>query len=86
MESHKNRTITFRLDDDVARKLAVHAKTRHTSVSAILRGWCENCDHKIQLPRQVRKKLELIARGRRSLTVGKLIENAVRLVYWRGDW
>ena len=37
----KGRTITFRVDDEVAEKLEKYAKMRNTSMSRVLRNWCQ---------------------------------------------
>ena len=78
----KGRTITFRVDDEVAEKLEKYAKMRNTSLSRVLRNWCESSDLRVELPKKARRKLESIARGRKRNTVGKLIEDAVKRVYW----
>ena len=36
----KGRTITFRVDDEVAEKFEKYAKIRNTSISRVLRNWC----------------------------------------------
>jgi hypothetical protein len=56
----KGRTITFRVDDEVAEKLEKYAKMRNTSLSRVLRNWCESSDLRVELPTRVRKKLELM--------------------------
>ena len=75
----KGRTITFRVDDEVAEKLE-YARMRNTTMSRVLRNWCESSDLRVELPKKARRKLELIARGRKRHTVGKLIEDAVKRV------
>ena len=82
----KGRTITFRVDDEVAEKLEKYARMRNTTMSRVLRSWCESSDLRVELPKKARRKLELIARGRKRNTVGKLIEDAVKRVYFDGHW
>ena len=86
MQNKKGRTITFRVDDEVAEKLEKYARMRNTSMSRVLRNWCESSDLRVELPARVRKKLESIARGRKRNTVGRLIEDAVKRVYFDGFW
>ena len=86
MQNKKGRTITFRVDDEVAEKLEKYAKRRNTSMSRVLRNWCEASDLRVELPKKARRKLESIARGRKRNTVGKLIEDAVKRVYFDGHW
>ena len=86
MQNKKGRTITFRVDESVAEKLEKYARVRNTSLSRVLRNWIEASDLRVELPTRVRKKLELIARGRKRNTVGKLIEDAVKHVYFDGFW
>ena len=76
----KGRTITFRVDDEVAEKLEKYARKRNTSMSRVLRNWCASSDLRVELPKKARRKLESIARGRKRNTVGKLIEDAVKHV------
>ena len=82
----KGRTITFRVDDEVAEKLEKYARKRNTSMSKVLRNWCASSDLRVELPKKARRKLESIARGRKRNTVGKLIEDAVKRVYFDGHW
>ena len=39
-QNKKGRTITFRVDDEVAEKFEKYAKIRNTSISRVLRNWC----------------------------------------------
>ena len=80
MQNKKGRTVTFRVDESVAEKLEKYARMRNTSMSSVLRNWCESSDLRVELPKKARRKLELIARGRKRHTVGKLIEDAVKRV------
>ena len=85
----KNSTTTmlsFRVDHDTAEYLKEYARIRHTTVSEVLRNWSENCDVRIFLPTRVRDKLSVIAKGKRSLTPGRLIELAVAKCYRISEW
>ncbi len=82
----KGRTITFRVDDEVAEKLEKYARKRNTTMSRVLRNWCASSDLRVEFPKKARRKLESIARGRKRNTVGKLIEDAVKRVYFDGHW
>ena len=82
----KGRTITFRVDESVAEKLEKYARMRNTSMSRVLRNWCASSDLRVELPKKAKRKLESIARGRKRNTVGKLIEDAVKRVYFDGHW
>ena len=55
-------------------------------MSRVLRNWCASSDLRGELPKKARRKLESIARGRKRFTVGKLIEDAVKRVYFDGHW
>ena len=59
----KGRTITFRVDNEVAEKLEKYARMRNTTMSRVLRNWCEASDLRVELPKKARRKLESIARG-----------------------
>ena len=85
-QNKKGRTITFRVDESVAEKLEKYAKRRNTTMSRVLRNWCASSDLRVELPKKARRKLESIARGRKRNTVGKLIEDAVKRVYFDGHW
>ena len=49
VQNKKGRTITFRVDDEVAEKLEKYAKRRNTSTSRVLRNWCEASDLRVEL-------------------------------------
>ena len=78
--------LSFRVDNATAERLKKYARTRHTTVSEVLRNWSENCDVRIFLPTRVRDKLSVIAKGKRSLTPGRLIELAVAKCYRISEW
>ena len=78
--------LSFRVDNDTAERLKKYARIRHTTVSDLLRNWSENCDVRIFLPTRVRDKLSVIAKGKRSLTPGRLIELAVAKCYRISEW
>jgi len=78
--------LSFRVDNDTAEHLKKYARIRHTTVSEVLRNWSENCDMRIFLPIRVRDKLSVIAKGKRSLTPGRLIELAVAKCYRISEW
>ena len=78
--------LSFRVDNDTAERLKKYARIRHTTVSDLLRNWSENCDVRIFLPARARDKLSVIAKGRRSLTPGRLIELAVAKCYRISEW
>ena len=78
--------LSFRVDNDTAERLKKYARIRHTTVSEMLRNWSENCDVRIFLPTRVRDKLSVIAKGKRSLTLGRLIELAVAKCYRISEW
>ena len=82
----KGRTITFRVSESVAEKLEKYARKRNTTMSRVLRNWCASSDLRVELPKKARRKLESIARGRKRNTVGRLIEDAVKRVYFDGVW
>ena len=48
-QNKKGRTITFRVDDEVAEKLEKYAKMRNTSMSRVLRNWCASGDLRVEL-------------------------------------
>ena len=50
MQNQKGRTITFRVDDEVAEKREKYAKMRNTSMSRVLRNWCASGDLRVELP------------------------------------
>ena len=78
--------LSFRVDNDTAERLKKYARIRHTTVSEVLRNWSGNCDVRIFLPTRVRDKLSVIAKGKRSLTPGRLIELAVAKCYRISEW
>ena len=43
----KGRTITFRVDESVAEKLGKYARMRNTTMSRVLRNWCETSDLRV---------------------------------------
>ena len=88
-EVQKNSTTTmlsFRVDTDTAEYLKEYARIRHTTVSEVLRNWSKNCDLKIFLPVRARDKLEIIAKGRKNMTPGRLIESAIANRYRILGW
>ena len=44
----KDRTITFHVDESVAEKLEKYARMRDTSMSRVLRNWCETSDLRVE--------------------------------------
>jgi len=78
--------LSFRVDNATAERLKKYARIRHTTVSEVLRNWSENCDVRVFLPARARDKLSVIAKGRRSLTPGRLIELAVAKCYRISEW
>ena len=78
--------LSFRVDHATAEHLRKYARIRHTTVSKVLRNWSENCDMKIFLPPRAKDKLAIIARGKRTLPPGRLIESAVAKCYRISPW
>ena len=58
VQNKKGRTITFRVDDEVAEKLEKYAKRRNTSMSRVLRNWCEASDLRVELAASLMKTLD----------------------------
>ena len=86
MKNSTTTMLSFRVDNDTAERLKKYAKIRHTTVSKTLRNWSENCDMEIFLPVRARDKLEIIAKGKRTLTPGRLIESAIAKCYGISPW
>jgi len=84
LQKKRNRSVTFRIDEDKFDKLEAYVKSRKTCISEVLRE-CADCDTKFDLPQDIREKLTKIAASRKRYTVGELIENAVKQVYGRGS-
>ena len=78
--------LSFRVDHDTAEYLKEYARIRHTTVSEVLRNWSKNCDLKIFLPARAQDKLEIIAKGRKNMTPGRLIESAIANRYRILGW
>ena len=55
MQNKKGRTVTFRVDDEVAEKFEKYAKMRNTSISRVLRNWCQANDLRVEFPTRVRR-------------------------------
>jgi len=85
-KDHTTTMLSFRVDNATAEHLKKYARIRHTTVSEVLRNWSENCDMKIFLPPRAKNKLAIIARGKRTLTPGRLIESAVAKCYRISPW
>ena len=74
----KGRTITFRVDDEATEKLEKYARMHNTTMSRVLRNWCETSGLRVEFPKKARRKLESIARSRKR--------NAVRKKRGMGSW
>ena len=85
-KDHTTTMLSFRVDNATAEHLRKYARIRHTTVSEVLRNWSENCEMKIFLPPRAKNKLAIIARGKRTLTPGRLIESAVAKCYRISPW
>ena len=85
-KDHTTTMLSFRVDNATAEHLKKYARIRHTTVSEVLRNWSENCEMKIFLPARAKDKLAIIARGKRTLTPGRLIESAVAKCYRISPW
>ena len=79
MGRSRDRTLSFRISEEAASKLELHAQKRNTSMSFLLRELIENYDDMPQLSESARHKLEQISRGGypRKLSLRELIEAAV---------
>ena len=55
MQNEKGRTITFRVDDEVAEKLEKYAKMRNTSMPRVRRNQCQANDLRVEFSTRVRR-------------------------------